>query len=349
MRYLMIGLYLLCFAVHASAVPVTVALPQTGSTNELLTLSGSIKSARVARLSARTDGLVAKVLVDAGSQVRAGQPLLALDDTLAVHQLAQRQADVMAAKTMLAEKQRLLTEAQTLSAQQLFPETERAIRQAALTEAEANLQSLTAALAHQKEVVARHQLMAPFAGVISSKQTETGEWVNVGTEIFTLVSQEQLWLDIQVPQEMFQSVATATHVDIAADMLPEQQFIGHVNALVPVSDHNARSFLVRLTIPEADGLLMPGTSATATFHLQRAQHSVVVPQDALVRHPDGQFSVFTVQNNIAQRHTVQVGHTSAIGIEILSPLPKDAPVVIRGNESLQDQQPVSVLNSAVGG
>jgi len=105
----MIGLYLLCFAAHANAVPVTVALPQTGNTNELLPLSGSIKSARVARLSARTDGLVAKVLVDAGSQVRAGQPLLALDDTLAVHQLAQRQADVMAAKTMLLEKKRLHT------------------------------------------------------------------------------------------------------------------------------------------------------------------------------------------------------------------------------------------------
>lgn len=348
MRYLIVSLCLLCSAAYATT-PVTVALPQLGSANELLPLSGSIKSARVARLSPRTDGLVAQVLVDAGAKVKAGQPLLKLDDTLAVHQLTQRQADMMAATTQLTEKQRLLTEAQTLSSQQLFPETERAMRQAALAEAKANLQNAEAALAYQKEVVARHQLIAPFAGVISSKQTETGEWVDVGTEIFTLVSQEQLWLDIQVPQEMFQQITTATQIEIAADMLPTKKFTGQVSALVPVSDHNARSFLMRLTIPDANSQLMPGTSATATFHLQREQHSLVIPQDALVRHPDGQFSVFTVQNNIAQRHSVKIGRSSAIGIEILSTLPEGAPVVIRGNENLQDQQAVSVINHSVGG
>ena len=106
-------------------------------------------------------------------------------------------------------------------------------------------------------------------------------------------------------------------------MLPEQAFIGHVNALVLVSDHNARSFLVRLTIPDADGLLMPGIGRR--LHLQRAQHSVVVPQDALIRHPDGQFSVFTVQNNIAQRHTVQGAIRAPSGLETSVHYPKMRP------------------------
>lgn len=345
MRYLILSLSLLCFATTASTAPVTVILPQAGNANELLPLSGSIKSARVARLSPRTEGLVAQVFVDAGSAVKQGQALLQLDDTLAVHELAQRQADALAARSIVAEKQRLLTEAQTLTAKQLFPETERAMRQAAVVEADATLTRALAAVAHQQEVVARHHLHAPFAGVIAAKQTETGEWVDVGAEVLTLVAQTQLWLDIQVPQERFQDVANASHIDIRADMLPQREFIGKVNALVPVGDHNARSFLVRLDISENADRLMPGTSATAIFHLAREHGSVVVPQDALVRHPDGQFSLFTVQDNIAKRHAVNIGRSSASGIEILTPLPANAPVVIRGNENLQDKQVVTILPS----
>ena len=70
--------------------------------------------------------------------------------------------------------------------------------------------------------------------------------------------------------------------------------------------------------------------------------------DALLRHPDGNFSVFAVRDGKAWRHNVTLGRSNEQGVEILSGLPKQQPVVVRGNEILRDGQPVRVLNDDSG-
>lgn len=353
-HFLLIMLGCCCgFATAADLVPVQVMTPQSDAATETLPLTGSVRSAKAARLSARTEGLVAKVLVDAGAEVQAGQVLLQQDDTLARHQLAQLQASLSAAETMQTEKQRLLNEAKHLTSQQLFPQTELAIRQAALAQAIATTEQAAAAVVQQAEVIKRHQLIAPFQGVIAAKLAEAGEWVDLGSVVLELVSQQQLWLDVQVPQEKYQDIQHASRIQIRSDMAPQQELNASVHAIVPVSDANARSFLVRLSLP-ADQPLLPGTSATATFYLDLPAQRVVVPADALLRHPDGSFSLFTVspaEGNAykASRHLVKVGRTTTAGVELLSVLPAGAAVVIRGNEQLQDQQLVQVVPALSGG
>ena len=189
------------------AVPVQVVQPQQQGLAEQLQLSGSLTAQQNAQLSSRTAGLVAELLVDAGTEVKAGQPLLKLDPALAEHELAQQLAAVNAARVMLTERQRLVAEAEQLTAQQLFPQTELAIRRAQLAEAEALLQQANARLAQQREVISRHTLTAPFAGVIARRDTDLGEWLALGAPVFQLVSLSPLLLDIQVPQEYFANLA----------------------------------------------------------------------------------------------------------------------------------------------
>lgn len=91
--------------------------------------------------------------------------------------------------------------------------------------------------------------------------------------------------------------------------------------------------------------LLPGTSASATFYFERDDATVlVVPPDALRRHPDGNFSLFAIRDNKACRHNVTLGRSSEQGVEILSGLPKQQAVVVRGNETLRDGQAVRVLS-----
>jgi biotin carboxyl carrier protein len=188
-------------------VPVRVAMPQQKALSQQLVLSGSLTAQQDASLSSRSAGLVAEVLVDAGSVVTRGQPLLQLDTTLAQHELAQRQAALNAAKVQQAEAQRLVNEAQQLTAQQLFAQTELSLRQATLARVEAELQQAAAALALQQEMLARHTLTAPFAGVIAKRYTDAGEWLALGTPVLQLVSLTPLLLDVQVPQEYFGALA----------------------------------------------------------------------------------------------------------------------------------------------
>lgn len=307
---------------------------------EQLTLTGTVRAVRQAKLSALTSGLVAKVLVDAGDQVKAGQPLLQLDDALSERQLQQAAAMVEVATAEAEEQQRRLAEATRLSQQQMFPATEVAQRQAAARKAVAELTLAKAKHAEQQVLWRQHQIVAPFAGVIKARYTESGEWLQPGQMVLELVEPTQLWLEVQVPQEKFSQIASSARIDIKTDMQPELVLSAHIDALVPISDTNARSFLLRLAFTDPQTQVLAGTSATATLHLPPKHQGSLVPTDALVRHPDGGVSVFVVKNNQALRHKVQVGRSSAAGVEITPALPPATQVVIRGNEQLQHEQQV---------
>lgn len=328
------------------AVPVQVTMPQQKALAQQLVLSGSLTAQQDASLSSRSAGLVAELLVDSGSIVSKGQPLLKLDTALAQHQLAQQQAALNAARVRQAEAQRLLTEAEQLSAQQLFPRTELNLRRAALASADAQLQQAEAALAQQQEVVSRHTLTAPFAGVIAQRYTDIGEWLALGTPVLRLVSLTPLLLDVQVPQEYFTALTSVQRIEVRADLAPEQALQASLLATVPVGDGATRSFLARLQVMSAGQTLLPGSSASATLYFERGDSQVlVVPADALLRHPDGNFSVFSILDNTAQRHNVTLGRSSERGVEILSGLPAGQAVVVRGNETLRDGQQVHIVTA----
>ncbi|GHG61309.1 MexH family multidrug efflux RND transporter periplasmic adaptor subunit [Alishewanella longhuensis] len=339
------------FASAQDRVPVSVVMPQERALSQQLQLSGSLTAKHNANLSSRTAGLVAELLVDAGAVVTQGQPLLKLDTALASHQLAQQSAALNAAKVLQAERQRLVVEAEQLTAQQLFPKTELALRQAALAEAEAIYQQAQANLQQQQEVVSRHTLTAPFSGVIATRSTDVGEWVALGAPVMQLVSLTPLLLDVQVPQEYYGALSSLRRIDVQADILPEQKLSARLLATVPVGDSSSRSFLARLEVTDEQQALLPGTSASATFYFERAQTNVlVVPPDALLRHPDGNFSLFAIRDDKAYRHNVTIGRSTEQGVEILTGLPRQQAVVVRGNETLRDGQTVNIVgrNSSLG-
>lgn len=332
--------------VAAQAVPVTVVMPEQQNVGQQLTVTGTLTARQHARLSARTDGLVARVLVDAGDKVSAGEVLLELDPALANKQLQQLAAASRVTETELSETKRLVVEAEQLTAEQLFPETELAIRQANMARAQALHQQALAALAQQQELLARHQLIAPFDGVIAAKLTDAGEWVNLASPVLELVALSPLYLDVQMPQEHYQTLANVQRVTVRSDMQPDIEHSAEVLASVPVINPGARSFLIRLQLqaqPEQTQPLLPGTSATAVFSMAASGgQSVWVPADAVLRHPDGSFSVFSVRNNTAYRRLVTLGRRNSSGIEVSDGLPAGEAVVVRGNEILRDGQQVSI-------
>ena len=326
------------------AVPVRVVQPQQKALSQQLVLSGSLTAQQDAALSSRTAGLVEQLWVDVGSQVVKNQPLLQLDTALAQHELAQRQAALNAITVQLTEQQRLVAEAEQLIARQLFPQTELSLRRAVLAQLQAEQQQASAALAQQQEVLAQHTLIAPFAGVIARRFTDIGEWLTPGTAVLQLVSVTPLLLDVQVPQEYFPQLNSLRNIEVYTDVLPTERLTATLQAAVPVGDPSVRSFLARLQVNDPQQRLLPGSSARASFNFERDDSTVlVVPPDALLRHPDGNYSVFSIRDNIATRHNVTLGRSNEQGVEILSGLPPELPVVVRGNETLRDGQTVQLL------
>lgn len=348
------GLLALLMAMSVSAhaedepMPVAVATPVNVVPTEELRLTGTLVAVQRANLSPRVDGLVEKVSVDAGDKVKAGDILLALDPTLEQHSLRQRAAATAAAQAQVTEDERLVKEAERLTRDNHLPQTELALRQAALASARALLKAAQAEEAGQRERVAWHQLPAPFNGVIGRKLTEAGEWVTRGTPVLELVATDKLYLDVQAPQERFAALTPDTRVLVRPDTLTGEVLEARIAALVPVSDTGSRSFRVRVMVQDEQQRLLPGTSATAVFDLaQGSDKALLVPRDAILRSPDGSFSLFAVakdgDDHIAQRRRIRIGHQSSAGVEILEGLKPNESVVVRGNEILRDGQSVRIL------
>ncbi|MDP4535684.1 efflux RND transporter periplasmic adaptor subunit [Alkalimonas collagenimarina] len=352
-RYSAVSWYLALFAMAVVGVAkadnavVDVAMPQSKDLQQELRLTGTLNALQRSDLSARTEGLVAAVMVDAGDHVEAGQVLLQLDTALANHQLSQLQAMVTLMDAELIEAKRLFREAEKLTAQNLFPESELAIRSADLDKAQATLEQAVASMLQQKELVQRHTLIAPFSGVIARKQAEVGEWVNRGTTVLQLVALHPLRLDVQVPQEHFQAITSATRVRVRSDQAADSEVAGEIQAKVPVMDSANRSFLLRIQLPVEYPFLLPGASATAIIELPVTDRQVkVVSRDAILRHPDGSYSLFSVKDEVAYRRLVSLGRSNSQGVEVLSGLPDGEAVVVRGNELLRDGQSVQLRDQA---
>ncbi|GAB3095784.1 efflux RND transporter periplasmic adaptor subunit [Pseudomaricurvus hydrocarbonicus] len=314
-----------------------------------LRLTGNLNAAQTASLSTRVGGLVSGMNVDVGDQVQTGDILLTLDPTIEQHRLQQAKATTAAAQADYEEKARLVKEAERLTKTNHLPMNELTLRQAALATSSALLDAAKAEQQAQAVRVNWHALKAPFSGVISQKFTETGEWVTPGTAVLQLVSIDTVYLDVQVPQVRFNRITPQTRVNVKPDTHPNLMVTGRIGAIVPVSNSGTRTFQVRVMMDNTEMQLLPGTSATAEFQFtQSDEPALLIPKDALLRGPDGSYSVFIVTEadgkTIAQRRRLELGEESNGSVVVKDGLQTGDLVVIRGNEILRHGQAVNILS-----
>lgn len=346
-RALAICLYMGSSLAVADAQEVSIVTPEAAPVRNALKLSGTVTARRQAMLSPRMDGLVGELRVDAGDPVERGAILLQLDTALIERELALARASTGEARAAADEATRLVDEAQRLRDDNFIPATELASREAAKAATAAALAAAQAEEQLIREQRQRHDLPAPFSGVIAERMTETGEWINRGDPVFRLVATDAVWIEVNVPQEHFGRLSIGTAARILPDSRPDVALDGKVVALVPVSDIAARSFLVRIAAEDPSGALFPGTSAAAELLPDADSRGLALPREAVLVHPDGGRSVFVIDaDNRARRHRVAVAGTTAGRVLIRDGLPDGARVALRGNQLLRDGDRVTIVDNS---
>jgi len=223
-------------------------------------------------------------------------------------------------------------------------------RAEAIEAALAQVDSAQARVEQLEDQIARHEIRAPFAGVIGEKSTEVGSWVNTGEVVFTLVEIERLRVIFALPQVYYSRVTAATPVMIRFDALPQQTFTEVVEQKIPLGSSQARTFPVRVQFLNTEQNIAPGMSARVTLHLQRQgrAQALLVPRDAIVLNPSGQDVVWRVEPEeehwIASSVKVETGQDYQHQVEIIQGALKVGDrVVVRGNETLTPGQKVKVI------
>jgi RND family efflux transporter MFP subunit len=345
---ILLALVGLAFADEERAVPVEVmTVLRSDEVVEEIRLTGTVSSQRRARLSPRLVGLVESVKVDAGDEVEKGDTLLRMDSRLAEIELELVRAQIETAEIQRKDAIRRFEEVKELIDDGAFAKTEAGTLQASAAISEADLKVLKVKEQQAQERIERHQLVAPFSGIIARKATESGEWVDTGTMVLELVETEALWFDLQIAQEFVAAIRGAERAEVTLDSYPGRALEAEVEMIVPVKDPVSRTFLTRLTFKDGEKLASPGMSGSATlFYRPRNESATVVPRDAVVRTADGTATVWIVTETNAQTtvRPVTICTAGSLGkvVEVIEGLQGGEKVVVRGNEGLTEGQTVSV-------
>ncbi|MGB5440458.1 MAG: efflux RND transporter periplasmic adaptor subunit [Gammaproteobacteria bacterium] len=321
----------------------------TAHTDAMITqvpLTGTITSARVAKLSAEVSGQVEAVNVEVGDRVETGAVLIELDREIEQLDVLALQATIRQANAEIADAKRRYQDAKRLQKNKSISENELRLREVEVDVDGAMLQQKQAELQRQQARVARHTLRAPFSGLISERLTEAGEWIEPGRPVLTLVAIDDLRIEFRVPQEFYSGINPQSTLSVTLDALPEREFDGTIDAVVPVSDASSRTFLIHVKVDAGDARLMPGMSVHGKLNLTTGRQGVVISRDAILRYPDGRVTVWVINPDseppTVSEKRVTTGHSFDGLITIREGIRDGDVVVVRGNESLQDGQQVLI-------
>jgi RND family efflux transporter MFP subunit len=266
-----------------------------------------------------------------------------LDPALEEAAVARARAALTQAEEQLADSRRRLAEAEALASQRSLPETELKSRASEVRSNEAAFALRQAELRRETALLERHEVKAPFEGVISRKLTEVGEWVEPGTPVAELVATENLRVDFRVPQEVFGQLGSDSRIRVELGGSPGRWFEGDIAATVPVSDATARTFLLRVTLDDAEEIIAPGMSAHGRLAVESGRRGVVLPRDALLRYPDGRVVVWVIgEDGTVSERLVETGLGFSGQVEIVRGVEAGERVVLQGNEMLREGQSVVV-------
>lgn len=350
---LLSGLFVLLAATAAWAQddppsPVTLADVQRELLRAETLLTGTSIALRRAALSPRVEGLVTELAVDEGKAVEPGDPILTLDARLAELEEEAAGARVAEAEARLRDAERVRDELLRLKQGRHASKTdiESAIAQVEI--AEAALSGARAELERAQELVARHRLVAPFAGMVVAKQVEVGEWVQRDEAAVELLALDYIRVRATLPQRDYARVAPGAKARLRFDALPQEVFEGEVVARVASGDERTRSFPVLIDLPNPERLLAPGMSARVSVELDDGTvEALTVPRDAVVAKTGGTRQVWRVDRDgedvpRVQPIRVELGRAVGDRLELLSgALDAGDEVVLLGNENLKPGQAVA--------
>jgi RND family efflux transporter MFP subunit len=335
-------------AIAEPVVPVVAETARNAQLVNRLELTGTVTSPRVSQISTSVPGLVTRIHHDSGATVRENDLLLELDPALEEIAIQQAKAEIAESEAELADTRRRLKIAESLAERSFGPQnTVDSLRSEVQTRT-AVIARRRALLASAEERLSRHFVRAPYAGVISQRMAEAGQWIVPGTTVFELVDTSGLRIDVPVPQQYFPQLNSTAEITLQFEAMPDSEFPAKIGAVIPVSDPRVRTFTLRALPTRKDLPITPGMSARVGIGLQSGQEGVVVSRDAVIRYPDGRTTVWVLEANgessMVKERRVETGLAFDGLVHVRSGLKAGERVVVRGNEALREGQAVRLAS-----
>jgi RND family efflux transporter MFP subunit len=330
----------------AGQIPtVSVVVPGRSQVGRIITASGPLAAKRDQPVGiAGSGGRVVRVLVDAGSWVRAGQVLAVVDRSVQAQQTAQLAAQVEAAKANAALAQSNYERAIALQGRGFVSKAEIDSKKATRDAAFAQVRVTQAQLAGARAELGRLNVVAPTSGLILARSVEVGQIVGPGTgALFRLADNGEMEMRAQLSQQDLALI----HVGMPAQVTPvgaQSSIAGTVRLVAPVIDPQSRLGEVRITIPYTPDV-KPGGFADARI-TAGTTIAPMLPQSAVLSDDKGNYVYIVNQKNEVERRAINIGTVNDNGVIVAEGLSGNEPVVASAGPFLNPGQKIKPRREA---
>lgn len=303
-------------------------------------LSGTVESPTSSMVATEVAGPVQELRAREGTAVRQGEVLAVLSSTNLDLQLQALQALIKEARARLQLAESNLERIKDLFASDVVSRQQLDDAFSEFTAWQGRAEALAAQGARIETDLQRCSVRAPFSGVVVGELAEVGEWLAVGAPVVELLSLETLYIRVQVPEKFFSNLIPGSDVAVHFDALPDLEIQGTVSAIIPRADPQARTFPVKIRIPNGEGRIGVGMLAEVLLPAGASYRATVIPKDALLTQGQESYVFLLNGDDTVQRTLVESGGGIGAWIVVRGDIQPGQRVVTRGNERLQEGQAV---------
>ncbi|HET6216501.1 MAG TPA: efflux RND transporter periplasmic adaptor subunit [Acidobacteriaceae bacterium] len=326
-----------------AAIPtVTVIQPNSGGLPLEIVLPGNTQAFNDTPIYARTNGYLKRWYVDIGAHVKQGQLLAEIETPEIDQQLEQARADLKNSQAneqlaqITATRWQNLLKTNSVSKQ----ETDQAISD--LSARQASVDSMTANVHRLEQLQSFEKVYAPFAGVITARNTDIGALINAGAggvpqELFHMAAVNKLRVYVAVPEVDAQAAQTGAKATLALDEFPGEVFQGTIVRNSDSIDNASRTLNVEIDVDNPQGRIKTGSYVFVHLKLPQSvrdsARSLTIPANTLLFRSEG-LRVGVVRNGRAELVPITIGRDFGSTVEVVAGLRPTDQVIVNPSDSL---------------
>jgi RND family efflux transporter MFP subunit len=331
---------------NAQVVPtVTLARLVHDDAPQKLILPGNIQPYIKASIYARVSGYLKSWNTDIGASVKPNDVLGSIETPELDQQLAQAKANWTSAKAnydiaaITAQRNNELVQRQAVS-QQIADQT------AADAEAKKAIMNADEAYVRQLEAMQSFkQLMAPFDGIVTARNTDIGALINSGSggqPLFEVSDLDRVRIYVQVPQAFTGQLHPGSNATLELPQYPGQKFNATLVTMSGAMNEASRSMQVELQADNADRKLAGGAYCRVDFQIPGDPNVVRLPATALMPANRGAQVAVVGDGNRVVLKSIQLGRDFGDSVEVTAGLSPQDKVIDSPPETLQTGDTVQV-------
>ena len=306
---------------NSPAITVKVNKVAVNNNNPFLSVSGKIQATKSADVSTRMMGFIDKVHVNVGDNVKKGQLLVSINNADLQAKKAQVNAGITQAETAFINAEKNYNRFKNLMANNSISQKEMDDMTANYQMAKAGLES---AKQMKNEINAQFtysNITAPFSGIITNKNIETGDMANPGMPLISLETPSNFEVIAMIPETEISEIEKGTEVNVLVKAI-DKTIKGKVSEVSTSAKNTGGQYLVKIDLEKTEVAILSGMFSTVQFPVERktASSMVLIPAEAIIK--NGQLAgVFTVsQSNTALLRWLRLGRIYGNQVEVLSGL-----------------------------